>query len=83
MHPGDRGGPHRRPGGVTDGDGDLGVNGTEVGRGRVERSVPTLFTAAETFDIGRDMGSPVALDYRDRTPFPFNGTINTVRISYI
>jgi arylsulfatase A-like enzyme len=61
----------------------LKVNGKEVGRGRVERSVPGTFTASETFDVGKDLGSPVALDYYDKAPFTFNGTINRINIKYI
>ena len=60
----------------------LRVNGKEVGQGRIERSVPSVFTASETFDVGRDLGSPVALDYFDRAPFAFNGTINRINIRY-
>jgi len=61
----------------------LKVNGKEVGRGRVERSVPGTFTASETFDVGKDLGSPVALDYYDRAPFRFNGKIHRIHIKYI
>jgi len=61
----------------------LKVNGKEVGRGRVERSVPGVFTASETFDVGKDLGSPVALDYYDKAPFKFNGKINMITIKYI
>ncbi|RHW77798.1 arylsulfatase [Colwellia sp. RSH04] len=61
----------------------LKVNGKEVGQGRVERSVPAIFTASETFDIGMDLASPVALDYLDRAPFKFNGKIEKVDIKYI
>ena len=60
----------------------LRVNGKQVGQGRVERSVPAVFTASETFDVGTDLGSPVALDYFDRAPFAFNGTINRLKILY-
>jgi arylsulfatase len=60
----------------------LRVNGKQVGQGRVERSVPAVFTASETFDIGKDLGSPVALDYFDRAPFVFNGAINRINIRY-
>ena len=60
----------------------LRVDGEQVGQGRVERSVPGTFTASETFDVGKDLGSPVALDYCDRAPFVFNGTINSIRIRY-
>jgi arylsulfatase len=61
----------------------LRVNGKEVGQGRIERSVPSVHTASETFDIGVDSGSPVALDYYDRAPFRFNGKINKIDIKYI
>jgi len=61
----------------------LKVNGKQVGQGRVGRSVPSIFTASETFDIGVDMGSPVALDYFDRAPFKFNGKINKIHIRYL
>jgi len=60
----------------------LRVNGEQVGRGRVGRSVPAGFDNSETFDVGRDLGSPVALDYFDRAPFAFNGTINRINIRY-
>jgi len=58
------------------------VNGRQVGQGRIERTVPGPFTASETFDIGMDLGSPVSLDYHDRAPFEFNGTINRIHIAY-
>jgi arylsulfatase len=61
----------------------LKVNGKQVAQGRVEQSVPALFTASETFDIGMDLGSPVSLDYFDRAPFKFNGKINSINIKYI
>jgi len=61
----------------------LTVNGKQVGQGRIERSVPSVHTASETFDVGSDLGSPVALDYYDRAPFKFNGNIEKINISYI
>ncbi len=61
----------------------LKVDGKQVGQGRIERSVPAAHTASETFDIGVDLGSPVALDYYDRAPFRFNGKINKIDIRYI
>jgi arylsulfatase len=54
------------------GAGKLFVDGRLVAEGRVERTVPYAFSADETFDVGRDTGSPVA-DYQ--APFPFTGTI--------
>ena len=61
----------------------LKVNGKQVGQGRIERSVPSIFTASETFDVGVDLGSPVALDYFDRAPFRFNGKIEKIYIRYL
>jgi len=60
----------------------LKVNGKEVGKGRIERSVPGGLTASETFDVGMDLGSAVSLDYWDRAPFKFNGKINSINIKY-
>ena len=61
----------------------LRVNGSQVGQGRVERSVPAGFSASETFDIGIDLGSPVSLDYHERAPFAFTGTIERIRFAYL
>jgi arylsulfatase len=61
----------------------LKLNGQEVARGRVNVTVPLGFTATETFDVGTDLGSPVSLDYFDRAPFSFNGSINEVHVKYL
>ena len=61
----------------------LRVNGKQVGEGRIERSVPGTHTASETFDVGKDLGSPVSLDYYDRAPFKFTGTIEKIDIRYL
>ena len=61
----------------------LTVNGKQVGQGRIERSVPAVHTASETFDVGADLGSPVSLDYYDRVPFRFNGKIEKIHIRYL
>lgn len=58
----------------------LNVDGHEVARADVKRTVPAAFTASETFDVGVDLGSPVSLKYFDKRPFPFNGTINRVHV---
>jgi hypothetical protein len=59
------------------------VNRKQVGQGRIEISVPAAHSASETFDIGVDLGSPVAMDYFDRAPFRFNGKIEKIDIKYI
>jgi hypothetical protein len=61
----------------------LTVNGKQVAQTRIGRSVPVAHTASETFDVGKDLGSPVAMDYLDRAPFKFNGTIEKIHVSYV
>jgi len=34
-------------------------------------------------EIGQALGSPVSLDYHERAPFKFNGTIEKINIKYI
>jgi arylsulfatase A-like enzyme len=58
----------------------LKVDGAEVARTTVKRTVPAAFTASETFDVGVDLGSPVSLDYIDRRPFAFTGKIDKVQV---
>jgi len=58
----------------------LKVDGQEVARTTVKRTVPAAFTASETFDVGVDLGSPVSLYYFDRTPFPFTGKIDKMAV---
>jgi hypothetical protein len=58
----------------------LTVDGQEVARTTVKRTVPAAFSASETFNVGIDLGSQVSLDYFDRRPFRFDGKINTVAV---
>ena len=57
------------------------VDGKEVGRAQLARTVPAAFTASETFDVGIDLGAPVAAAYEARRPFAFAGTIHTVKVT--
>jgi hypothetical protein len=57
----------------------LFVDGTEVGKGRVEGTEPMVFSGDETADVGRDTGSAVSDDYRSDASI-FNGTVNWVQI---
>jgi len=59
------------------------VNGDVFATGRVPISAPLLFTANDCLDIGIVHGSPVSLDYYDKVPFKFNGTIDQVHVGYI
>ncbi len=58
----------------------LSVDGKEIARGSVPRTVPVAFTASESFDVGIDLGSPVSLEYFDRRPFKFDGRIEKVEV---
>lgn len=59
----------------------LSVDGTEVARTDTKMTVPGLFNASESFDVGIDLGSPVARDYFERAPFPFSGEIKVLTVS--
>jgi arylsulfatase A-like enzyme len=61
----------------------LKVNGEVVATGQVPISAPLLFTANDCLDIGIVHGSPVSLDYYDKVPFKFNGTIEQVHVQYV
>jgi len=58
----------------------LSVDGKEVARTGLKRTVPAAFSASETFDVGVDLGSPVSRDYFDRAPFKFDGKIEKVQV---
>jgi len=57
------------------------VDGKEAVKADLKRTVPAAFTASETFDVGIDLGAPVAAAYDARRPFAFNGTIRTVKVA--
>ena len=56
------------------------VDGTDVMRVAVARTVPGAFTASETLDVGVDLGSPVSRTYEALRPFRFAGTIEQVEV---
>ncbi len=60
----------------------MSVNGEQLAAGVVPVSAPLLFTANDCLDIGVCHGGRVSLDYYDRAPFPFNGTIKNVNVRY-
>jgi arylsulfatase A-like enzyme len=57
----------------------LYVDGTKTGEGRVEGTVPMLFSADETCDIGSDTASAVSDDYTPEES-RFTGTVEWVQI---
>jgi arylsulfatase len=54
------------------------INGKTSAQGRLDRSTPLRFTTYAGLDIGKDNGEPVSLSYRDQSPFPFSGAIESV-----
>ncbi len=59
------------------GTGVLSVDGQEVARKSVEQTTPVTFPEDETFDIGEDTRTGVAmLEYRYEVPFKFTGKLN-------
>jgi arylsulfatase len=57
----------------------LYVDGQKDGEGRVDVTVPMLFSADETCDVGKETGSPVSPDYGP-TDNEFSGRVNWVQI---
>jgi arylsulfatase A-like enzyme len=57
----------------------LYVDGDQAGEGRVEGTVPMIFSGDETADVGSDTASPVSDDYGTGDN-AFNGDVNWVQI---
>jgi arylsulfatase len=57
----------------------LFVDGKKDGEGRVDTTVPMIFSSDETCDVGKEGGSPVSPDYAP-TGNEFSGKINWVQI---
>jgi arylsulfatase len=57
----------------------LFVDGDPVGDGRLERTVPLVYSYDETTDVGSDTGSTVSDEY-DESTSRFPGTVNWVQI---
>jgi len=59
------------------------INGEPANGGTVRRTVPAIFTASETFDVGMDTNSPVADAYFDQAPFAFEGSLKKLHFAYV
>jgi arylsulfatase A-like enzyme len=55
------------------------VDGATVGEGRIDATVPLVFSADETTDLGNDTGTPVTDDFGSQGR-PFNGRIRWVEL---
>ncbi|MBW4528945.1 MAG: arylsulfatase [Phormidium tanganyikae FI6-MK23] len=58
--------------------GKLFINNKPVGEGRIAKTVPYRWGLDETFDVGRDLGTPVVEDYQ--VPFTFTGNLQQVSL---
>jgi arylsulfatase A-like enzyme len=61
------------------GDVTIYVDGKQVGAGRVNATVPMVYSGDETCDVGSDIGSSVSDDYTPETS-AFTGTVNWVQL---
>jgi arylsulfatase A-like enzyme len=68
------------PGMGKSGTGTLAVDGKQVAQGKIEHTIPIRFSLDETFDVGKDTGTPVVEDYVSKMPFEFTGELTKVVI---
>jgi arylsulfatase len=68
------------PGYGKSGTGTLSVDGKQVAEGKIDRTIATRISLDETFDVGRDTGTPVLEDYVNKMPFKFTGELKKVVI---
>ncbi|WP_136707973.1 arylsulfatase [Agromyces sp. H66] len=62
----------------TGGTASLWANGTKIGEGRIDRTVPVAFSSYSGMDIGRDNGLVVDAAYKEQAPYAFTGAVHTV-----
>ena len=62
------------------GTGTLFINDEKVTDGKIEKTVPFMFSVDETLDIGGDLALPVTDDYPEGVSNEFSGKIHWVRI---
>jgi arylsulfatase len=65
-----------RPG--TGGNVTLWANGKQIGEGHMPHTIAKLYTTYAAMDMGRDNGGVVDLDYEDKAPYAFTGTVKNV-----
>ena len=57
----------------------LFIDGKKVGEGRIDATVPMIYSADETCDLGSDTGTPVSEDYTSASS-RFTGTVKWVEL---
>ena len=68
-----------RPALGTGGTVQLFIDGHPAGEGRVDATVPMIYSGDETLDVGSDLGTPVSDDY-DAEGNTFTGRVHWVQI---
>jgi arylsulfatase len=61
------------------GNGKLFINDQQVAEGRIEKTLPYRLALNETFDVGRDTGTPIVETYQ--VPFAFTGNLQKVTLN--
>ena len=61
------------------GNGKLFINDQQVAEGRIEKTLPYRLALNETFDVGRDTGTPIVETYQ--IPFAFTGNLQKVTLN--
>jgi arylsulfatase len=56
----------------------LWADGRQIGEGELPHTISLIFTTYAGMDISRDNGGVVDLDYEDRAPYAFTGTVRNV-----
>jgi hypothetical protein len=56
----------------------LWANDEQIGEGTMPQTISVVFTTYAGMDIGRDNGGVVDLDYEDKAPYAFTGTVKEV-----
>ncbi len=59
--------------------GTIFIDGEKVGEGRIEHTIPNLFSVSDFADVGMDLGTSVANDYISNK---FTGKIEKITIEY-
>jgi arylsulfatase len=62
----------------TGGQVSLWVGDRQIGGGEMPHTVAMLYTTYAAMDMGRDNGGVVDLDYEDKAPYAFTGSLNKV-----
>ncbi len=60
------------------GTGKLFVNNQQVAVGRIAKTIPYRIALDETFDVGRDTGTPIIDSYQ--VPFAFTGNLKKITL---